>query len=40
MSASFKDFALWQAAMHELHAHGSLKPPETIVENAKVQISF
>jgi hypothetical protein len=35
MSASFKDFALWQAAMHELHAHGSSKPHETLVENAK-----
>jgi hypothetical protein len=35
MSALFKDFALWQAVMHELHAHGSSKPPETLVENAK-----
>ncbi|KAG7355855.1 hypothetical protein IV203_000541 [Nitzschia inconspicua] len=31
MSASFKDFALWQAAMHEFHAYGSSKPSQSLL---------
>mmetsp|Transcript_18763 Transcript_18763/g.30243 ORF Transcript_18763/g.30243 Transcript_18763/m.30243 type:complete len:243 (+) Transcript_18763:408-1136(+) len=31
MSASFKDFALWQAAMHEFHAYGSTKPSDSLL---------
>jgi hypothetical protein len=31
MSSSFKDFALWQAAMHEFHAYGSSKPSQSLL---------
>jgi hypothetical protein len=30
MSSSFKDFALWQAAIHEFHAYGSAKPSQSL----------
>lgn len=31
MSSSFKEFALWQAAMHEFHAYGSSKPSQSLL---------
>lgn len=33
MSSSFKEFALWQAAMHEFHAYGSSKPSQSLLES-------
>jgi hypothetical protein len=33
MSASFKEFALWQAAMHEFHAYGSSKPSQSLLSS-------
>jgi hypothetical protein len=34
MSTSFKDFALWQAAMHEFHAYGSTKPCPSLISKS------
>lgn len=31
MSSSFKDFALWQAAMHEFQAHGKSQPSHSLL---------
>lgn len=31
MSSAFKDFALWQAAMHQFHAYGNSQPPQSLL---------
>lgn len=38
MSSSFKEFALWQAAMHEFHAYGSSKPSQSLLESKAVVV--
>jgi hypothetical protein len=45
MSSTFKDFALWQAAMHEFHAYGNSLPAnslllqQTLIQRHKVKLN-